>query len=135
VFEKVTLAFNNIPPRFTSMEDVSPAQMAYAVRVAYKIRRDPNIKLPGKDPSFSSEVKLYIAARAYMDGTVYLAEPLHVMQSELNKMTGMSKLAKEISDASNNPSLTIEETSVSIGAVKALIVKAYAFSDARKPII
>lgn len=135
VFEKVTLAFNNIPPNFQVIEEVSPAQMAFAIRSAYKIRRDARCKVSGKEPVFNQEVKIYIATRAYLDGTVYLPGPLDIAQSELDRLTGQQKLAKEIEDAHRNPSLEVKEDAVSIGAIKALIVKTYAFSDERKSIV
>jgi hypothetical protein len=132
VFENITLAFNNIPPRFDIIEEVSPAQMAYAVRLAGNIRRYPGANTPGKDPIFSNEVKTYIATRAYLDGTVYLAEPLDFAQTTLNDLTGMSRLAKAVQEKSNDPDFEISEDPVSVGAAKVLIVKAYAFSNNRK---
>lgn len=135
VFEKVTLALNGLPPDFNIVEEVSPAHMAFAIRIAYQLRRYPGLNTPGKDPIFSSEVKKYIAARCFLDGTVYLPEPLSFAQAALNDMTGMNKLALEIESASNNPDYEIEEDPISVGAVKTKLIRHYAYSDRRKAII
>ena len=136
VFEKTTLAFNNVPPNFTVIEEVSPAQMAYAIRVAYQMRRVPKMNTPGKDPAFSKEVSYYVATRCYMDGVVYLPEPLSFAQSSLNELTKMAPLAKEIQIASNNPEFELsEESPASVGAMKTRLIKHYAYSDKRKAIV
>lgn len=136
VFEKVTLALNNVPPNFTVVEEVSPAQMAYAIRIAYSLRRFPGMNTPGKDPSFNSEVAYYVATRCYLDGLLYLPDPLSFAQSKLNEMTGNNLLAKKIEEASMDPNFNVDsEDPVSVGAIKAKIIKYYAYSNNRKAIV
>ena len=131
-FEKICLAFNNGTPRFDAIEDVSPAQMAYAIRIAYELRR--HAQLPGKMPVFSEEVLDYIAIRSYLDGIVYLPKPLDVAQARLNDITGLKLLAEAIEKTSKDPNAELLEDPVSIGAVKSKIITAYAYSDRRKEI-
>lgn len=134
-FEKCTLALNNIPPRFDMIEEVSPAQMAYAVRVAKDLRRYPGANTPGKDPVFSLEVQNYVAARAYMEGIVYLPDPLSFAQSKLNGFTGEARLADAIRARLNDPDAMADETPEGIGAVRAAVITAYAYDKKRKPVI
>jgi hypothetical protein len=134
-FEKCTLALNNVPPRFDILEEVSPGQMAYAVRVSYDLRRYPGANTPGRDPVFSSEVKSYVAARSYMEGIAYLPEPLDFAQSKLDSFTGEARLAESIKARLNTPEAPADETPEGIGAVRAAVIRAYAFSKKRKPIL
>lgn len=130
VFEKICLAFNNITPKFDIIEDVSPAQMAYGMRMANEIRG--SAYLPGKAPSYSVEVKIYIATRCYLDGLVYIPKPLDIAQKHLNEITQMPELAAHIEAYAMQIDAKIEENAVSIGAIKAKIISSYAYSDKRK---
>lgn len=134
-FEKCVLAFNNVPPRFDVIESVSPAQMAYAIRIARQVRKIETTKQSGRLPAFDVEVKKYIAIRSYLDGLIYLPEPLDFAQNELDKLTGLGRHADTVKAATNNPKFEIEEDPISIGAAKAMIVRSYAYSDSRKAIV
>ena len=135
IFEKCVLALNNVPPRFDVMEEVTPAQMAYAVRVAYELRAYPGANTPGKDPVFAPEVKAYVAARAHLEGLVYLPEPLDFAQAKLDEMSGEAKLVDRIKARLNDPDGAADETPEGIGAVRAAVIKAYAYSKKRKPLV
>ena len=76
VFEKVTVAFNNVIPLFDRVQDVTVAQMLHAVREAGEIRREP----------YGPEVISYIAVRAREDGLLYLPPPLDFAQERLDEM-------------------------------------------------
>ena len=132
VFEKTTLALNNIPPRFDILEHVYPSQMAYAVRVASDLIRFPGATKAGKERIFSSEVKSYIAGRAFLEGVVYLPDPLTFAQAKLDDMSGEGKLAKAIAVRANTPEATLDETPEGIGAMRAIMIRHYAFDNHRK---
>jgi hypothetical protein len=133
-FEKICLALNSVPPRFDYIESVSPAQMAYAIVMAMKMRRHPGAGIPGKDPKFSDEVLSYIVSRSYLEGIVYLPKPLDVAQAKLNELTKLKPLAEEIENKMHDPNFEVGEDQVSIGAVRASIIMSYAFDSGRKEI-
>jgi hypothetical protein len=134
VFENVCLAFNNVPPRFDLMEEITPGQMAFGVRAAYDIRRYPGANTPGKDPVFSLEVKQYVATKLFLEGLVYAPPPLDFSQKRLDSITGMGQLAKKISSMMHNPDSPADETPEGIGAARAAAIYLYAHSGDRKPL-
>ena len=76
VFEKACSAFNDRIPTFSSMEELSVAEMAWGVQVASKL----------KDRTFGNEVQAYVASRAHEEGYVLLPEVLKFAQRYLDAL-------------------------------------------------
>lgn len=76
VFEKVTVAFNNVIPLFDRVQEPTVGQMIHAVREAGEIRRE----------AYLPEVISYIAVRAREEGFLYLPPPLDFAQARLDEL-------------------------------------------------
>lgn len=83
-FEKVSLAMNKRSVSFAEYQDISPAEIAWAVTEAGLITRP----IP-----FSSDVNLYISKKYYDEGYIDMPAPLHLAQQTLDKMVGKRPVA------------------------------------------
>lgn len=76
VFEKICVAFNDRVPTFSTMEDLSIAELALGVALANKIKKR----------TFGNEVRAYVASEAQEDGYVLLPEVLSFAQETLDNL-------------------------------------------------
>lgn len=115
VFEKVTQAFNDHVPDFFSVEPPSPAEVAWAVYEANRMR--PNI-------TFSEEVSAYVQAICKDAGLVLFPEelgfaqpePLGTLAADVRAGWQMIKELKEIE---------IVENEIGVNLVRLQAIRAY----------
>jgi hypothetical protein len=77
IFEKVALAFNNIVPNFQVVEDLSPAQVTFAVREMDKLRTDVE---------FEKDVPYYAAMRIRSGGLILAPSGVEFVDPIMEKM-------------------------------------------------
>jgi hypothetical protein len=90
VFEKVSLALNNITPNFGVRQDLNIAQMSKAVAISEQLKKQP----------FGDEVTKHVALKAHMEGLVVLPLILSFAQDMLNSVQpGVVGLVPQIQQA------------------------------------
>lgn len=83
-FEKVALALNNRSVSFTEYQDLSPAEIAWAVTEAGFITHP--------EP-FGDDVKIYIAKKLHDEGYDLAPFPLGEVQEQLNQVNKLSDIS------------------------------------------
>ncbi len=110
VFEKTALAFNDVVPAMNSLEEASPAYLAYAVDEAAKIRTEH-----GEGPlDFQHEPKVYAATVLHRAGLVLAPPQLSFCQTLLDEMTKDPELKSQVEKASFSAVDEFKETPLDV---------------------
>lgn len=113
VFSVCVKAFNGLIPNFTIAEELTPAEIAWAIREANKIRQE----------EFSEEIVLYVQAICDESGLLVYPEELSFAQKPIGDREQVIKDAWFT--ASKNLNFPVEETEVGIQLARLNSIRHY----------
>jgi hypothetical protein len=90
IFLWTAAALNGQEPDFSSLPDLTPAEVVFAIGVANLVRDNEPMKLPNGETlsgmSFDPQVAATIATVFHMDGLVYAPEPVEIANEYLDRL-------------------------------------------------